>query len=476
MTLSEIEIILGELAMRHHDLDATLLATLLQSAGWDNATIKEALVIFEQKNTIKNKNISSIANEQTQVLPQASIQKSLSVKPIRNEESLQGPRTIPSAPVLVKPAKGISPPTQGSSPSVIGAFFRVFFGGYGAPLPHKEVGMIIPAPVVIKDKPAARQTPYQAPVHNEQEIIPLPQKEALIISPSIKPPYETQKEESALLIPPKTETFDDHTMASVAANSTPVIVPNKEEVVTFYNHDGNEEEFPFEDTTSHTPRDTTQSVKPSFVINLLNFFTHHQRPVEKNVQTLAPAPRGEEQEKEVTNEIKIEQKQITPNIIQATPINDTSRSVSNPSKDLSKNNPSSLLMSVAPDISNTITAEKESLIIHHEEKNVVAKKDTELPHNLPLLPFESSSHVWSFSNYKNTFHADTVLEKENNIPPIVLKEKKPDYLPYRVEDDEEINVEKIPLTKGDESLVFLAGVMLLVIILILGYMYSNGRL
>jgi len=32
------------------------------------------------------------------------------------------------------------------------------------------------------------------------------------------------------------------------------------------------------------------------------------------------------------------------------------------------------------------------------------------------------------------------------------------------------------MTKGDESLVFLAGVMLFVIILILGYMYSNGRL
>jgi hypothetical protein len=41
---------------------------------------------------------------------------------------------------------------------------------------------------------------------------------------------------------------------------------------------------------------------------------------------------------------------------------------------------------------------------------------------------------------------------------------------------DDISLEKTPLTKEDESLVFLAGVMLLVIILILGYMYSNGRL
>jgi hypothetical protein len=42
--------------------------------------------------------------------------------------------------------------------------------------------------------------------------------------------------------------------------------------------------------------------------------------------------------------------------------------------------------------------------------------------------------------------------------------------------NEEIVIELTPLNKSDESLVFLAGVMLFLIILILGYMYSNGRL
>ena len=52
--------------------------------------------------------------------------------------------------------------------------------------------------------------------------------------------------------------------------------------------------------------------------------------------------------------------------------------------------------------------------------------------------------------------------------------KKP--LPGSVYEEEQITLEKSPMTRGDESLVFLAGAMLLAIILILGYMYSNGRL
>ncbi len=67
------------------------------------------------------------------------------------------------------------------------------------------------------------------------------------------------------------------------------------------------------------------------------------------------------------------------------------------------------------------------------------------------------------------------MPSEEKVIPVVVEEKpKPKVVPIKVEED--VVLEKIPLTKGDESLVFLAGVMLLVIILILGYMYSNGRL
>ena len=59
--------------------------------------------------------------------------------------------------------------------------------------------------------------------------------------------------------------------------------------------------------------------------------------------------------------------------------------------------------------------EPESLIVHTEDIPLVReKKETEIPANLPLLPFESSSHVWSFSRYKDVFHGETMPEKETS--------------------------------------------------------------
>lgn len=138
-----------------------------------------------------------------------------------------------------------------------------------------------------------------------------------------------------------------------------------------------------------------------------------------------------------------------------------------------------------------IPEEEESLIVPLEEKKS-PQKQNHIPEDLPLVPFESSPHVWSFAKYKNVFHSgETISEEEvasieqtrvaietpeikNNqeLPPI---KNKP--IDTKDKDDvEEIIVEKTPMTREDESLVFLAGIMLLAIILILGYMYSNGRL
>jgi hypothetical protein len=145
--------------------------------------------------------------------------------------------------------------------------------------------------------------------------------------------------------------------------------------------------------------------------------------------------------------------------------------------------------------------EPESLIVHEEQKLAGTTQRVPvlapIPDNLPLLPFESSPHVWSFSRYKNVFHSEpkqpevpqvtprTVTPVFNEtakivlpspLPKIEVPPQPPQQDSYSGKGGEELSVEKVPLTKGDESLVFLAGVMLLVIILILGYMYSNGRL
>jgi hypothetical protein len=145
----------------------------------------------------------------------------------------------------------------------------------------------------------------------------------------------------------------------------------------------------------------------------------------------------------------------------------------------------------APKITEVRNIEPQSLIVQestNQPQQKFTKKEAVIPEDLPLLPFESSPHVWSFSRYKNTFHSDDV--KEVTQPPVSQvkqvaqvehKEVKPISKPVQApvstsNDDEEIKLEKTPMTVGDESLVFLASIMLLVIILILGYMYNQGRL
>ncbi len=126
--------------------------------------------------------------------------------------------------------------------------------------------------------------------------------------------------------------------------------------------------------------------------------------------------------------------------------------------------------------------DKESLITHEEIVAVVPRvvREEKIPENLPLLPFESSPHVWSFSRYKDVFHGEVMPDKiepeyhQVSITPLESLPQK--HVVHDVSLEDEIVVEKIPLNKEDESLVFLAGVMLLGIILILGYMYSHGRL
>jgi hypothetical protein len=98
------------------------------------------------------------------------------------------------------------------------------------------------------------------------------------------------------------------------------------------------------------------------------------------------------------------------------------------------------------------------------------KKEVVIPDNLPLVPFESSPHVWSFSEYKDIYHKESAISLPGNPSLSALSS------PILKINDEEILLEKTPMTKGDESLVFLASTMLFVIIIILGYMYSNGRL
>lgn len=124
--------------------------------------------------------------------------------------------------------------------------------------------------------------------------------------------------------------------------------------------------------------------------------------------------------------------------------------------------------------------EPQSLIPTNKSTTPNTLKQSAIPEDLPIVPFESSPHIWSFSRYKDTFHGEVMPEKnptiQNDTEQIHVDPVPTKQVTVPVVEDVEIDLEKTPMTKGDESLVFLAGVMLLVIILILGYMYSNGRL
>ncbi len=147
---------------------------------------------------------------------------------------------------------------------------------------------------------------------------------------------------------------------------------------------------------------------------------------------------------------------------------------------------------------------QESLIKDRETPLNRDTKKLALPDNLPLVPFESSPHVWSFGRYKDTFHpeqppVDSEQSGQNEqvsrvvsqvtyktkaqpqivaatevVAPQVVVSSRLDATPKAT--PPEADFEKTPITIGDESLVVLAAVMLLAIMLILGYMYSNGRL
>jgi hypothetical protein len=138
--------------------------------------------------------------------------------------------------------------------------------------------------------------------------------------------------------------------------------------------------------------------------------------------------------------------------------------------------------------------EPSSLIV---EQSAGSGRKEELPHNLPLRPFETSEHVWPFSRYKDVFYGDTdeaeapapspVPAPVPHAPIPVPVQKEHVFIPASPPPQSTPPLGKTPIlnpyqpptatkAKGEDRLVMLASVMLLAILLLLGYMYKNGRL
>lgn len=143
-------------------------------------------------------------------------------------------------------------------------------------------------------------------------------------------------------------------------------------------------------------------------------------------------------------------------------------------------------------------------LIQNQDAPVRQKKD-EIPHNLPIRPFETSDHVWPFSRYRDVFFGESEGEIKEAQAAVVpgaagkgnVKEEMRVENPIVIPQEEVVNNKKeevvlqpiivpapvpkkelapAPLTKTDERLVVIAAIMLVAILLLLGYMYSNGRL
>lgn len=161
---------------------------------------------------------------------------------------------------------------------------------------------------------------------------------------------------------------------------------------------------------------------------------------------------------------------------------------------------------VASNVSPVVAEERQSLVI--ELKPYAHPKKDELPHNLPLRPFETSEHVWPFSRYRDVFFGEDAEQPHlvEETPPrvevvapvvpsvsqVIVTEPAQVQSEVPKENDDvtldrmfkrELDPAPVFIQQtvsrqmhGEEKLVVTACVMLLVILMLLGYMYSNGRL
>ncbi|MEI6810524.1 MAG: hypothetical protein WCK60_00555 [Candidatus Nomurabacteria bacterium] len=113
--------------------------------------------------------------------------------------------------------------------------------------------------------------------------------------------------------------------------------------------------------------------------------------------------------------------------------------------------------------------------------NKKVKFKATLPDDLPLKPFDSSPNVWSFSRYKDIFYGnekeeDTEGEVVVNKSTKKIKEEKEKINKQKMFKIVEVDLEKVPVTTEDEGIIVSIGMFLLIIVLLVIYMYLNGRL
>jgi hypothetical protein len=133
----------------------------------------------------------------------------------------------------------------------------------------------------------------------------------------------------------------------------------------------------------------------------------------------------------------------------------------------------------------------ESLVLPSAPLQKTQENRDDLPHNLPLRPFETSEHIWPFSRYKDVFYGEMEIPQAPAIQPVssppkvetppeeIVQRIVPKKIEKKIEEPASPPVAHIApakLSGGDEKLVITATIMLVLVLVLLGYMYSNGRL
>lgn len=153
----------------------------------------------------------------------------------------------------------------------------------------------------------------------------------------------------------------------------------------------------------------------------------------------------------------------------------------NNASDSIKNN-SSVIKNSVPDVTPVVLIQQEttqqpsepqSLIIPEVVQRVVSEHAAP-PDNLPLKPFETTPHVWPFSKYKEVFHGEVMTPLSEGERALVKQITKEDTDTVVV--PKKITVKRTGFDGEDEGLIFLTATTLLIILLLLAYMYSNGRI
>ncbi|MCF7843558.1 hypothetical protein K9M47_01525 [Candidatus Gracilibacteria bacterium] len=428
MTIAEIESTLHTLLTRHPNLDEGMLVTLLTASGWEDKTIKETVLLFKSENQKKQNNdtqTSILKVEPVLVLPKNESQISASENVVKIsttplEEHVK-PKTVPVVPTPPTPILNINTNTSTDNKTTndSGIVYIDSEGKEEDILPNfVDNGAVLPK----ADEPQVTPIPPKVEINSMVQDL----KKAEDVVPEKKEIIKTPE-------PAKTELIQ-----SIKLDSASYTEPDKKEAFEIQRHTETKPSFLgmiFEKLFSKPHIDSTQE--------------------KKEIDQIKTLPEVE------SSDIK-KQEIVPPDLI----------------KD---EKPTDLVQDM-----KLTSSDPQSLIVPKE----AVRKDTtptEPPENLPLKPFESTPHVWSFSKYKDVFHGSSIpflsskeqslVDEYNGVDTEQVKEKIPqqNFSPQK-HNGSKIKIKRTGFDGEDEGLIFFTGLMLFIILLLLSYMYSNGRI